>query len=982
MSDAKKKNGLDKFLTVKTLLSKCCAEVMRTLVIETAKRNEPPKDHTGHWSLDRFLRQYKNRIERRIHTIDKLGRPMDILFPRKGKTKLDEWDESLLSFILLNVCFLDENMADNVADIRKVRNETSHSSKALNMTDSQYESYLERLKRSIKACLDFIDNRDLSSFINAQVSEIEFDEVDENEKMRRLQSIYQKDREDQEKLKNASEVYERMENELSEIVKKFKGTEMPEHQLELVFKNSSQELEKKLSKCIVEKINELVKSKKRLHSSSENDDDIEMTIAVANLLEKWKSKGWVITEAIKGSVLLNVRCSTFDDVCYMYNTHKGEGSNMHVSDLQTALQEVIGLDVKLSLVMHDCEMETFMEKIVSSLLSRSKALTSLNTNGDRNDTKVRLYMKRCLPNVPTLTDVDLKELDGHLRRIAEVLEKKNDLPSVSLHVCEEEMQSEVKADLQIGESMQMTGQLNPILDRLDLEMDSLDSNKQTMEMETGWPHGLIEEKEKMETVQDLSEEPEPHTTRYEHLDLYEKMFGMEFTSNNIKKFEMKSDKTDGQADVPDVAKGHECRTISNSHCSSSSETESTYNSSAEERGGLMNKPDRNWFRVRRAWKYRYLKEGLKGPADDIVQKMHDSRTMEQSVEERFDRITSILEDDKELKVRLDTQQAARSVKMRNIDIEGQTGKLDSMCHHREEEKEYLIRKQDKDPEEYLRNHNSIETIIDSWKSTPLSGKSSIINAIRSQGKTQAATAPISSTVDTSYIMETEMNSEQGLGEGTRPELQVKLVKDYIRFRYMSKKYPNKRGAKPKHSEVDDNDKDCLAEVMIKNYNGAAKIIAYCVDEKRMLLPYNLFGDLCHSGVYVCRYKFRPEKAPLRLQKVSVTTPIAKEYKDNLKNQLAILSEAGIHDIKFNDLVEDKQIGFVMFKAILDDGDGEILSQISTPFQNKIDTNIRKDCCDESVYAFDSEECCEKTSDCPLPEWGECKLSLYFIVGLN
>ncbi|XP_060597791.1 serine/threonine-protein kinase phg2-like [Ruditapes philippinarum] len=151
---------------------------------------------------------------------------------------------------------------------------------------------------------------------------------------------------------------------------------------------------------------------------------------------------------------------------------------------------------------------------------------------------------------------------------------------------------------------------------------------------------------------------------------------------------------------------------------------------------------------------------------------------------------------------------------------------------------------------------------------------------------------------------------------------------------MSEKCPaKKKGTKTRQYETEDMDKHCLAEVSVDNYDGAGKIVAYCVDATGKLHPYNLFGDQCNRGVYVVRFRFRQGKVA-RLYKVSVTTPKAKEYKENLKNQLSYLTEVGIQDIKFctPEEIQDKQIVYVMFRVILDNGD--ILTKISTALQNK------------------------------------------------
>jgi len=46
---------------------------------------------------------------------------------------------------------------------------------------------------------------------------------------------------------------------------------------------------------------------------------------------------------------------------------------------------------------------------------------------------------------------------------------------------------------------------------------------------------------------------------------------------------------------------------------------------------------------------------------------------------------------------------------------------------------------------------------------------------------------------------------------------------------------------------------------MKNFSGTAKVIVHCVDRDGNIHPFHLFGNNCNNGVYVRRFKFRPEK---------------------------------------------------------------------------------------------------------------------------
>ncbi|KAL4237291.1 Nuclear factor NF-kappa-B p105 subunit [Mactra antiquata] len=185
------------------------------------------------------------------------------------------------------------------------------------------------------------------------------------------------------------------------------------------------------------------------------------------------------------------------------------------------------------------------------------------------------------------------------------------------------------------------------------------------------------------------------------------------------------------------------------------------------------------------------------------------------------------------------------------------------------------------------------------------------------------------TLETSDIKEDETNLE--------PELYIDVKQPYQRFRYVSEK-PSKKRYKPSSSIPPDldlgEDKNVLAEVKLLNYDGVAKIVAYCVTEEGKVHPYNLHGENCNNGVYVLKSKFREGKTTLKMKKVSVTTPKEKEYIENQKRQTAFLSEVGIDNLKFCEHVTDKQIVYVMVTAILEDADGRIISVISRPLLNK------------------------------------------------
>ena len=150
-------------------------------------------------SLDDFLRREKRRILRRISDLDPFGRPSDILFPRHGMTNLYDWDVTLLCWILLNVCYLrgvvkhkhPDALADAIGKIREVRNKTVHKLfSSLNVSKSEYESFLQDINGSIETCLQYINDPDFSEDIYNKVEEIEKTAMSNDETIRRLQMCH------------------------------------------------------------------------------------------------------------------------------------------------------------------------------------------------------------------------------------------------------------------------------------------------------------------------------------------------------------------------------------------------------------------------------------------------------------------------------------------------------------------------------------------------------------------------------------------------------------------------------------------------------------------------------------------------------------------------------------------------------------------------------------------------------------------------
>ncbi|XP_052767736.1 uncharacterized protein LOC128208269 isoform X2 [Mya arenaria] len=166
------------------------------------------------------------------------------------------------------------------------------------------------------------------------------------------------------------------------------------------------------------------------------------------------------------------------------------------------------------------------------------------------------------------------------------------------------------------------------------------------------------------------------------------------------------------------------------------------------------------------------------------------------------------------------------------------------------------------------------------------------------------------------------------------ELLIKVPNEYSRFRYESEKTKGKKG-RTRHVENDDADKQCLIEIKVSQYVGTAKVIAYCCDANGYLHPFHLFGDnSCHRGVYVRRFKFRPEKVH-RLTGVSVVMPTkGQKEKDYLSEKQGYL-EGELHcKVKTNQtIVFDKQLVHVKVVVMLEES-GKILQGISTALNNR------------------------------------------------
>ncbi|XP_045177248.2 uncharacterized protein LOC123537527 [Mercenaria mercenaria] len=425
-----KKSGVQKYLTMKMLLSKSCRVVMQALVSKRVRDKCP--DGTREWSLDSFLYRYNGRIRRRIGSLDKLGRPIDILFPKKRNTRIDEWDISLLCWVLLNVCFLEETgTADSIGEMRTIRNDIAHNN-SFSLSDSDYESYIERIKKSIDTCLSFINDEDLSDFINDQVEEIERTSINKDETIRCLQMTRQNETSERQQQEKFLEVQQMILNELSTIVKKFKDIEIPECQLELMLNNCDEENENIMSKAIVKEVNEALESEQG-HSSPGRNENFRR--AVKKLLKRTKTKGWSFTNATKGSVLINVQCHSFDDLCELFNTCRNDGSDLYVSDVESALHCTTGIDVKLHLVMYDIEMDKCVEKIVSAVMKRTNAIASMAVNGTGNG----YHLSPCSANACFAAPVPGDDLDDKLLKIKEALKNQYRVSGHSSNAMTEEL---------------------------------------------------------------------------------------------------------------------------------------------------------------------------------------------------------------------------------------------------------------------------------------------------------------------------------------------------------------------------------------------------------------------------------------------------------------------------------------------------------------------------------------------------------------
>lgn len=187
------KTGVEKYITLNILLSETCCEVMQSLIRKKVKEK-------GHRSIDTFLWEHELRIRRRIGTLDGFGRAEDLLLPPKGqRTNIREWDVTLMCWVLLNVCFLDEDLADAIGSVRRIRNETIHKlSTSMNVSHLEYQKYFGDITKSIDKCLLYLDDADYSEDIHNKIEALDRNGVDKDEPIRRLQ-ICQSDRADHER---------------------------------------------------------------------------------------------------------------------------------------------------------------------------------------------------------------------------------------------------------------------------------------------------------------------------------------------------------------------------------------------------------------------------------------------------------------------------------------------------------------------------------------------------------------------------------------------------------------------------------------------------------------------------------------------------------------------------------------------------------------------------------------------------------------
>ena len=102
---------------------------------------------------------------------------------------------------------------------------------------------------------------------------------------------------------------------------------------------------------------------KLLTGNETPDLDGSLKTALVQLIERCKQKGWPILSAENGSVLLHIKCTSFEDLVNLHETYGNKGSTIGTGEIQKAVQQMTGSHVNVSLVMYTNEMDRCIENL-------------------------------------------------------------------------------------------------------------------------------------------------------------------------------------------------------------------------------------------------------------------------------------------------------------------------------------------------------------------------------------------------------------------------------------------------------------------------------------------------------------------------------------------------------------------------------------------------------------------------------------------
>lgn len=159
-----------KYCRLILILCKCGKEITRAVFQKEVQNSTPDNHEPFPWTVDHFLDHKREDILK--HEYGRLNRSK--LFPGYAKAaKFDEWDITLLCFLLLKICSLHSKLSQDIECLRQLRNKLVHRGGEIGIPDKEYDTYMERINGVITRCSQEIGNTALCDDMQQYISQVE-----------------------------------------------------------------------------------------------------------------------------------------------------------------------------------------------------------------------------------------------------------------------------------------------------------------------------------------------------------------------------------------------------------------------------------------------------------------------------------------------------------------------------------------------------------------------------------------------------------------------------------------------------------------------------------------------------------------------------------------------------------------------------------------------------------------------------------------